>query len=180
MHLYADDIAVQVVSTVRNIVEHACDVLSELASTVEGIELRAAKRKMTVTCSNLKFARQVCRRIGVLGYRVVDALDVLGVEVASGRPIRYARFKIRIGKMKVRQARFRRMRKAGPLLGKFAKQAVPAALANGIGVHGAPPSLVHAMRRALRGAWYEPGKQGSAWLSTFLQGSGTPDPQVSA
>eukprot|EP00959_Pyramimonas_sp_CCMP1952_P432402 9054812-Pyramimonas_sp.AAC.1 len=36
------------------------------------------------------------------------------------------------------------------------------------------------MRRALRGAWYEPGKQGSAWLSTFLQGSGTQDPQVSA
>eukprot|EP00959_Pyramimonas_sp_CCMP1952_P101904 2131355-Pyramimonas_sp.AAC.1 len=96
---------------------------------------------MTVTSSNLEVARQVCRRIGVLGYRVVDALEVLGVEVASGRPIRFGRLKTRIGKMRVRQARFRRMRKAGPLLGKFAKQAIPAALTYGVGVHGAPPSL---------------------------------------
>eukprot|EP00959_Pyramimonas_sp_CCMP1952_P153317 3207500-Pyramimonas_sp.AAC.1 len=36
------------------------------------------------------------------------------------------------------------------------------------------------MRRALRGAWLEPGKQGSAWIFTFLQGSGTQDPRVSA
>eukprot|EP00959_Pyramimonas_sp_CCMP1952_P324201 6785252-Pyramimonas_sp.AAC.1 len=49
--------------------------------------------------------------------------------------------------MKVRQARFRRVRMAGPLLCEFAKQAIPAASTHGVGVPGAPPSLVHAMRR---------------------------------
>eukprot|EP00959_Pyramimonas_sp_CCMP1952_P177312 3706394-Pyramimonas_sp.AAC.1 len=76
--------------------------------------------------------------------------------------------------------RLRRLRKAGALTGKFAKAAVPAALNYGVGVHGAPPSVIQSMRRAMRSVWHEPGRSGSAWISSLLHGGGPQDPQIAA
>eukprot|EP00959_Pyramimonas_sp_CCMP1952_P435442 9117854-Pyramimonas_sp.AAC.1 len=36
------------------------------------------------------------------------------------------------------------------------------------------------MRAALRGSWYEPGKVGSAWISSCLHGGEAQDPQIAA
>ena len=104
---------------------------------LQDMDLQPSKSKMTVTCSSMVVANKVCRTVGRLGYRAVSALEVLGVEVASGRPLRFGKLKARIGKMKLRHRRFRKLRRAGPLLGRFVKQAVPSALAYGVGVHGA-------------------------------------------
>eukprot|EP00959_Pyramimonas_sp_CCMP1952_P115713 2419446-Pyramimonas_sp.AAC.1 len=90
---------------------------------------------MTVTCAYPTIAQRVCRALGKFGYRYVSALEVLGIEVTSGRALRFQRLRARVRKMSTRFPRLRRVRKAGALTGKFAKSAVPAALNYGVGVH---------------------------------------------
>eukprot|EP00959_Pyramimonas_sp_CCMP1952_P326613 6836836-Pyramimonas_sp.AAC.1 len=48
----------------------------------------------------------------------------------------------------------------------------------GVGVHGAPPQLVEAMRRIMRGTWHAPGSTTSAWRTSCLQGPVHEDPQT--
>eukprot|EP00959_Pyramimonas_sp_CCMP1952_P296736 6207971-Pyramimonas_sp.AAC.1 len=76
--------------------------------------------------------------------------------------------------------RLRRLRKAGALTGQFAKAAAPAALSYGVGVHGGPPTVIEPMPKAMRSVWCEPGRAGSAWVSSFLHGGGPQDPRIAA
>eukprot|EP00959_Pyramimonas_sp_CCMP1952_P117895 2465302-Pyramimonas_sp.AAC.1 len=36
------------------------------------------------------------------------------------------------------------------------------------------------MRKAMHSVWYEPGRAGSSWTSSFLHGGGPQDPQIAA
>eukprot|EP00959_Pyramimonas_sp_CCMP1952_P042966 899115-Pyramimonas_sp.AAC.1 len=76
----------------------------------------------------------------------VSALEVLGIEVGSGRP----RTRARVRGAARRTPRARAVRKAGPLVSRFAKQALPSRMEHGLGIHRATPSLVAQMRAAQR------------------------------
>eukprot|EP00959_Pyramimonas_sp_CCMP1952_P059945 1252410-Pyramimonas_sp.AAC.1 len=71
---------------------------------------------MTITCARMLYANKIIRRVGSLGYRAVAALEVLGVEVASGRAIRHCRLRARLGKISTRKSRFRKVRRAGEIV----------------------------------------------------------------
>eukprot|EP00959_Pyramimonas_sp_CCMP1952_P021282 448830-Pyramimonas_sp.AAC.1 len=91
----------------------------------------------------MRYATKKFRRVGYVGYRAASALEVPGVDVVSGRTLRYSRLRTRIAKMKLRCGRIRQIRRAGQPLRKFPRQAVPPALSYGVGVHGAPPPSRH-------------------------------------
>eukprot|EP00959_Pyramimonas_sp_CCMP1952_P230682 4822649-Pyramimonas_sp.AAC.1 len=84
------------------------------------------------------------------------------VEAASGRPLRYRRLRERVSVASKRVPRLSKVRKAGPIVCKFVRQALPSAMGYGLGVHGAPPQLVAKMRSVLRSCWYSPGSTTSA------------------
>eukprot|EP00959_Pyramimonas_sp_CCMP1952_P325192 6806753-Pyramimonas_sp.AAC.1 len=48
----------------------------------------------------------------------------------------------------------------------------------GVGVHGAPPSLVRQMRSLMISTWYTPGASTSSWITSCLQGTHSEDPQI--
>eukprot|EP00959_Pyramimonas_sp_CCMP1952_P100740 2107364-Pyramimonas_sp.AAC.1 len=113
---------------------------------------------MTVAATYTPVARKVCRVLSGLRYRALGSLEVPGVEVYSGKALKFGRLRRRVLQMRKRRNMLRRVQKTGQLACRFAKAAVPSALMYGVGVHGAPPLVVNAMRAALRGSWYEAGK----------------------
>ena len=88
--------------------DHACCVLRGVVDVLS-IELKPAKRKITVKSTQMHTAKQIRRALARLGYRALSALEILGAEVTSGRPLRYGRLKARIMKMRRRHPRLTRI-----------------------------------------------------------------------
>ena len=180
VYVYADDLTIVIIAPLADIVSHACHVLRMLVSALRSVDLQPARHKMTVTGFDMSVARRVCRIVGSLGYRAVTALEVLGIEVAGGRALRFKRLGKRVQATRRRLPRLKMIKCIGPLIGRFVQAALPSAMTYGLPVHGAPPALVAAMRVTMRSAWYEPGAAGSAFLSTFIHGGQSQDPQIAA
>eukprot|EP00959_Pyramimonas_sp_CCMP1952_P164150 3431914-Pyramimonas_sp.AAC.1 len=70
---------------------------------------------MTLTCSSPAIGMKIAKRLARRGFRYQSALEVLGIEVNAGRPIRHRRLRERIHNARKRQPRLRRIQKAGSL-----------------------------------------------------------------
>eukprot|EP00959_Pyramimonas_sp_CCMP1952_P028861 605489-Pyramimonas_sp.AAC.1 len=83
---------------------------------------------MTVTSSGPQVGRAVAHRLRRKGFRHATVLEALGVEVAAGRRLSYRRLRKRILATRRRFPRLRMLRKAGAIVGRFARQALPPAM----------------------------------------------------
>eukprot|EP00959_Pyramimonas_sp_CCMP1952_P067691 1412862-Pyramimonas_sp.AAC.1 len=84
------------------------------------MDLNPAIHKMTTTSSNPKIGRVAQGRVKHLGYRYAAGVEVLGIEVAAGRPLRFRKLRDRIRAIKRRLPRISTLRKAGAVVSRCA------------------------------------------------------------
>eukprot|EP00959_Pyramimonas_sp_CCMP1952_P024643 517225-Pyramimonas_sp.AAC.1 len=116
LHVYADDITVSIICSLRSIVTSASRVLRILARLLTQLGLPPARNNLSISSSIPGVARRVAARQHKFGYAYRSALEVIGIEVASGRPLRYRRLRERVSVASKRVPRLSQVRKAGPIV----------------------------------------------------------------
>ena len=168
LDIFADDLTLQVACQLKALQQLSVETIKMLCDTLQDLGLPVAKSKALLTASDGVPSQRIAHRLRGYGFQAQSWLEVLGLEVATGKPAQSSVLRRRVRKVAKRGRHFRRLANLGLKFRKVARAAIGPAITYGLGILGAAPHVIAKMTSLVKHGWASIPRGGSHWIASQL------------